>query len=84
MGRKLVFVRLFRPLFGDETQHLRNDIAGALNDHHVAHADVEALDLVGIVQGGARHHDAADIDRLEIGEEAGRELKHAAGPRFFD
>ena len=59
---------LLRPLLRHVAQHLRDHVAGALHDHHVADAHVQPLDLVGIVQGGARHHDAADIDRLEIGD----------------
>ena len=59
---------LLRPLLGHEAQHLRDHVAGALDRHHVADPHVEPLDLVGIVQRGARHHDAADIDRLELGD----------------
>jgi hypothetical protein len=65
---ELELARALRTLLGHIAQDLRDDVAGALHDHHVALAHVQPLDLVGIVQGGARHHHAADIDRLEIGD----------------
>ena len=36
--------------------------------HRVAFAHVEPRDLAGIVQRGVLHHDAADGDRLELGD----------------
>ena len=48
--------------------HLRDDVAGALHDHRVADPDVLGLDVVLVVQGRARHHDAADGHRLELGD----------------
>ena len=64
------FVRLCaaRTLVLDDAEHLRNDVAGALDLHGVADAHVEPRDLVGIVQRGVLHHDAADGDRLELGD----------------
>ena len=43
--------------------------------------------LIARPDGGAAHDIAGNghlRDAVQIGEEAGRELKHAAGPRFFD
>ncbi len=48
-----------------DTNDLRDDIAGALDAHHVADMDILARDLVGIVQGDIGHHHATDIDRLQ-------------------
>ena len=48
-----------------DAQDLRDDVAGALDHHRVADADVLAGDLVLIVQRGIRHHHASDGDRLE-------------------
>ena len=50
---------------------LRNHIAGALDDHGVAGADVLAGDFVFVVQRGACHQHPADIDRQQFGD--GRE-----------
>ena len=47
---------------------LRDHVAGALDDHEVADADVLAADVVLVVEGRARDRDAADLDRLELGE----------------
>ena len=49
---------------------LGDDVAGALHDHRVADPDVLRLDVVLVVQGGARHHHAADGHRLERGDRA--------------
>ena len=66
--RKLVRLGAARPLVFDDAEHLRNDIAGALDRHRVADAHIEPRDLLGIVQGGVLHHDAADRHRLELGD----------------
>ena len=47
---------------------LRDHVAGALHDHLVADAHVLARDLVLVVQRGVRDHDAADGDRLQLGD----------------
>ena len=60
--------RVRRPVFQHWTQYLRDHIAGALQDHGIAHAHILAGDLVLIMQGGAADHDAADIHRLQIGD----------------
>ena len=44
---------------------LRDDVAGALDDHHVALADVLPVDVLLVVEGRARDSDAADLDGLE-------------------
>ena len=57
-----------RPLLFNDAENLRNDVAGALDDHRVADAHVLARDLVLVVQRGVLHDDAADGDRLELGD----------------
>ena len=52
----------------NHAENLRDDVAGALDDDGVADAHVLARDLVLVVQGGVLHHDAADGDRLELGD----------------
>ena len=60
-----------------DVDHLRDDVAGALDDDGVADADIaalaqrlavaaDALDVVLVVQRGVLHDDAADADRLEL------------------
>ena len=44
---------------------LRDHVAGALDDHVVALADLLAVDVLLVVQRRARDGDAADLDRLE-------------------
>src|SRR5205823_9529620 len=55
------------PLFGDEAQDLRNDIARSLHDDGVADADVFALNLILVVERRILNDDAADGYRLEAG-----------------
>ena len=43
--------------------HLRDDVAGALDAHPVADANAEPLDLVAIVECHVGDDDAADADR---------------------
>ena len=78
-ARKLEFLRILRPQFFDEAQHLRDDVAGALDAHGVADAHVQPLDLVLVVQGGARHRHAADGDRLQH-----RDRRQRAGAADLD
>ena len=47
------------------TDDARDDVAGLLDDHPVALADVLARDVVGVVERGHRDGRAADEDRLE-------------------
>ena len=61
----LVVVRLARRHGAD---HLGDHVAGALQDHVVAGADVLAPDVVLVVQGGALDGHAADEHGLEHGE----------------
>ena len=44
---------------------LRDHVTGALDDHHVALADVLAVDVLLVVERRPRDGDAADLDRLE-------------------
>ena len=52
----------------DDTNDLRNDVAGALDDDGIADPDVLACDLILVVQRRPADHDAADRDRLELGD----------------
>ncbi len=74
--RKFVRRRALRPFFTLDADDLRNNVAGALNAHHVADADVLALDFIGIVQGDIGHDHAADIDRFQPRHR--RQCAHAA------
>ena len=55
-------------LAGRRAENLRDDVAGALDDHGVADADVLAGDFVLVVQGGAGDQHTADIDALQPGD----------------
>ena len=77
--REMIGLGVFRPLVDDHVEHLRDDVAGALDDDGVADADVaalaqllavaaDALDVVLVVQRRVLHDDAADGDRLELGD----------------
>ena len=46
-------------------QHLRDHLAGALDHHPVADADVQVADVVLVVQGGALDSDAAHLHRRQ-------------------
>ena len=61
--------------------HLRDHVAGALDDHGVADADVLARDLVGVVQGGVADGGAADEHRLQLGRPASRRRCGRPGSR---
>ena len=52
---------------GHHAQDLRDHVAGALQPHGVADADIEALDFVLVVQGGVANHDPAHRHRMEPG-----------------
>src|SRR5580692_252103 len=71
-SRKLIRLGAARALVEDDAEHLRDDVAGALDGHGVADADIEPLDLFFVVQGRILHHDAADHDRLELGDRGQR------------
>ena len=63
--REYVGLRTRRPLLQHDAEHLRDDIAGALDAHGVADPHVLAGDLVLVVQRRIGDDDAADGDRLE-------------------
>src|SRR5580692_1060496 len=76
---KVKFFRTFWPLVDHDIDHLRNHVAGALDDDGVADPDVaaladlfavaaDALDVVLVVQRDVLHDDAADTDRLELAD----------------
>ncbi len=57
--------RARNPALGQHAHHFRNDIAGATNDHRIAHSDVLAGQFVHVVQGCIADGDAADEHRFE-------------------
>ena len=78
--REDIFCRILWPLLQHNIEDLRNDIAGALDDNRVTDPDImllladtltgiaDALDIVGIVQGGIGHDHAADRHRRQTGD----------------
>ena len=50
---------------GHHAGNLGDHVARAPHDHRIAHAHVQARDLVGVVQGGVGHHHAGDADRRQ-------------------
>ena len=77
--REMKFFGALRPLVDDDVDHLRNDVAGALDDDGIADPDVaplaqllalaaDALDVILVVQRDVLHDDAADADRLELAD----------------
>ena len=63
---------LRRPLFLHDADHLGDHVAALLDHHQVADADVLALDLVGVVEGGALHRGARHRHRIEDGHRRDR------------
>ena len=57
-------VGLARLVAGEVLDHLRDDVAGALDAHAVADAQAEPRDLVAIVERDIGDDHAADADRL--------------------
>ena len=55
-------------LFLDHFDDIRDDVAGALDDHRVADANVLTGDFIHVVQRSAFYHDAADRDGLEASD----------------
>src|SRR5438552_17945880 len=77
--REVILFCASRPLVDNDIDHLRNDVAGALDHDGVADPDVAALaqllavaadtpDVVLIVQRDVLHDDAADPDRLQLAD----------------
>ena len=65
---KLIRLAAARRLSCDHAENLRDDVAGTLDRHGIADANVEPLDLFLVVQGGVLHNHAADRHRLELGD----------------
>src|SRR5262249_49116537 len=63
---------------GLDADYLGDDLAGFLDDHRVAEADVLPLELIGVVQAGALDRRAGQEDRLEFGDR--RQLARLADP----
>src|SRR5207244_355919 len=77
--REFVRLGILRALLRHKTQDLRDDIAGALHDDHVADADVLAGDLVLIVERRIGDDDAADGHGLEP-----RHWRHRTSAAYLD
>ena len=61
-----------RPPLFDYPDHLRDHVAGALDDDRIAGADVLAGDLILVVERRAGDGDATDMHRLELGDRSQR------------
>ena len=55
-----------------DANHVRDDFACLLDHHHVAHADVLALDLLGVVQARPADDRAGQLDGLQVGHRRDR------------
>src|ERR1700755_2117941 len=75
--RKMKFPGILWPLVHHDIDHLRNHVAGTLDDDGVPDPDIAAvgqllavapyaLDVVFVVQRDILHDDAADADRLQL------------------
>ncbi len=89
VGGKGVGLGAFGALVQHHLDDLRDHVAGALQDHGVAHADVLARDLIGIVQGGVLDHHPAHGHRAQARHRRDRPgaadldvdgVQHGAGP----
>ena len=58
---------LCRAFCGDDLDYGGDDFSCLLNDDRVTDADVFAVDLILVVQGGAGDGGSRDEDRLELG-----------------
>ena len=67
LGKGVACGRRLGPSSQHHLDHLGDDVAGALDHHRVADADVLPGDLVGVVKGGVLHHHPADVDRRQLG-----------------
>src|SRR5713226_4625201 len=77
--REMIGPGALRTLVEHHVHHLRDDVAGALDDDRVADPDIAAvaqlfavaadsLDVILVVQRDVLHDDAADADRLELAD----------------
>ncbi len=67
LGREENFACINRALRLHHGDDLRDHIPCPAHDHGIANHHAEALDLVGVVQGGVGDSHAADKHRLELG-----------------
>ena len=79
VGRHHPRLRVRRPPAQHRADDARDDVAGLLDDHPVAFADVLARDVVGVVQRRHRDRRAGEEHRLEH-----RERRHRAGAADVD
>src|SRR3977135_3110701 len=77
--RKAIRPGIAGPLVEHHVYHLRNDVAGALDNDGIADPDIaalaqllavtaDALDVILVVQRDVLHDDAADADRLKLAD----------------
>src|SRR3984957_18439084 len=66
--RKLIRRRLgtLRPAFENDAEHLRNDIAGALQCHRITNAHVEGADVGFVMEAGIGDDDTANSHRSQF------------------
>src|ERR1035437_5469320 len=90
--REVIGPGVLWPFVEHHVDHLRDHVAGALDDDGIADADVaaiaqrlavaaDALDVVLVVQGDVLHDDAADAERLQL---ADRRERAGAADLDFD
>ena len=72
MFRKVVNFGAARAFVQNDAEHLRNDVAGALNFHTIADAYIEPRDFIGIVQGRVLYDDPANRHGFELGDQRER------------
>ena len=69
----MILLASLRPLLGHEAQDLRDHVAGALDRSPCRRPARPSRSISSaLCRRGARHHDAADIDRLELGDRGQR------------
>ena len=66
-GREFIGRAILGTLLKIDFHHLRNDIAGALDNHRVTFADILPDYLVFVMQGGVGNDDAANGYRMKSG-----------------
>ena len=72
LGGQVDFPGVLGAPLGDRAHHLGNHVAGAVDHHAVADADVQPADLVDVMQGGVADRDAAHLNRLQLGHRGQR------------
>src|SRR3989344_4001317 len=71
MGRHYELLLRAITQFGKWLNNFRNNVAGFLDDHRIADADVFTVDFAFVMQGGHLHRTAGHFDRLKNGYRRG-------------